>query len=166
MKGGVTGHQDLGSPETIQWVSSLLHTVLVRERVTEGLTCLARGTDQIYARALTELGLPFVAVIPCRRIEDSFESEQDLGAFRHLLERARETILLPFESPSEEAYYAAGKKLVDNSDLLIAVWNGKPAKGLGGTADVIAYAFERNVPIVRLNPVTREGPMYLRGTRE
>lgn len=50
---------------------------------------------------------------------------------------------LPFSEPSEEAFYAAGKAVVDACDWLIAVWDGEPARGLGGSADVVAYARNR-----------------------
>jgi len=47
---------------------------------------------------------------------------------------------LAFREPSEEAFFAAGKAVVDACDWLIAVWDGEPARGLGGSADVVAYA--------------------------
>ena len=31
--------------------------------------------------------------------------------------------------------------------MLVAVWDGQPARGLGGTADVVAYARQRGVPM-------------------
>jgi hypothetical protein len=39
---------------------------------------------------------------------------------------------------------AAGRSVADRSDLLLAVWDGAPAAGFGGTADVIRYARERS----------------------
>jgi hypothetical protein len=41
---------------------------------------------------------------------------------------------------------------VDLSDLLIAVWDGKEAKGKGGTADIVRYARERDTEVVVLWP--------------
>ncbi len=38
---------------------------------------------------------------------------------------------------------AAGRAVADRSDLLLAVWDGAPAAGLGGTADIVRYAEER-----------------------
>jgi hypothetical protein len=45
---------------------------------------------------------------------------------------------------------------VDKSDMLIAIWDGKPAAGLGGTADAVGYALERRIKILQLNPVTHK----------
>jgi hypothetical protein len=41
----------------------------------------------------------------------------------------------------------AGKVVVDRSSVLVAVWDGQPSRGLGGTADVVRYARERGVPV-------------------
>jgi len=51
-------------------------------------------------------------------------------------------------------------RVVDLADLLIAVWDGKPARGPGGTADVVAYAASAGKPYVWLDPIrltTRTG---------
>jgi hypothetical protein len=42
--------------------------------------------------------------------------------------------------------------VVDPSDVLVAVWDGEPARRLGGTADVVAYARERGVPAIVIWP--------------
>jgi hypothetical protein len=63
-----------------------------------------------------------------------------LKNFEQLLARASEVTTLEHDKPSEEAFWAAGQLVVDESDQVIAVWDGKPAGGLGGTADVVRYA--------------------------
>lgn len=47
---------------------------------------------------------------------------------------------MPFDEPSEKAYWSAGQEIVNQADRLLAVWDGQPAAGLGGTADVVRYA--------------------------
>ena len=34
----------------------------------------------------------------------------------------------------------ASELMIDTADELYAVWDGEPARGYGGTADVVAYA--------------------------
>ena len=46
----------------------------------------------------------------------------------------------------------AGKVVVDRSSVLLAVWDGQPSRGLGGTADVVAYARQRGVPVTVIWP--------------
>ncbi len=55
----------------------------------------------------------------------------------------------------EDGYLAAGQRVVDSSDLMLALWNGQPSAGKGGTADVVHYATERGVRVIRLDPKTR-----------
>ncbi|MEO5877101.1 MAG: hypothetical protein ABIQ26_19070, partial [Streptosporangiaceae bacterium] len=49
--------------------------------------------------------------------------------------------------PTDEAYLVAGHRVVKRSDLLLAVWDGRPAGGLGGTADIVAYARDRGTEV-------------------
>jgi hypothetical protein len=42
---------------------------------------------------------------------------------------------------------AASKLMVDQADELYAVWDGKPARAYGGTADVVACARECGTPV-------------------
>ena len=42
------------------------------------------------------------------------------------------------------------KYMVDNSDLLLAVWNGKK----GGTANTVKYARKKEKEVVIINPDT------------
>ena len=48
------------------------------------------------------------------------------------------------------AYVMAGRATVAHSDMLIALWNGQPPRGRGGTADVVRFAFERANPVIHI----------------
>lgn len=39
-----------------------------------------------------------------------------------------------------DGYLAVGRRVVDSSEILIAIWNGKPAMGRGGTGDIVKHA--------------------------
>jgi hypothetical protein len=93
-----------------------------------------------------------MVVIPCEGYEDTFDDLADLTEYRRLLAASIDTVQLPFHEPSEEAYWAAGKRIVDMADTLIAVWDGQPAGGLGGTADVVDYAKKEKKEVLRIWP--------------
>jgi hypothetical protein len=60
---------------------------------------------------------------------------------------------------SDSAAHMAGSEiLVDLAEELFAVWDGEPAWGYGGTADVVSYAERNGVPVRVLWPegATRE----------
>jgi len=118
-----------------------------------GVSSLAIGADQLLARLVIEHGGKIHAVLPFIDIERTFSPEH-LPVFHDLASRAVIEVLDTCGT-DEDAYLAAGKRVVDLSDIVLAVWDGKPAKGKGGTADVVAYAIERGVPLVHIDPTSR-----------
>ena len=96
---------------------------------------------------------------PLEHYEATFAAP-DRVAYEQLRARATTVTTLPFDIPSEAAFYAAGRTVVDRADLLIAIWDGEPARGWGGTADVVAYAGQADTPVVVVWPrgVQRAAP--------
>jgi hypothetical protein len=76
-----------------------------------------------------------------------FKSIYSKAAFTTLLEQADHVIELPSEDTREACYLAAGLYVLDHSDVLIALWDGEPARGTGGTAEIVAEARRRGMPI-------------------
>jgi len=155
MKIGITGHQQLGSEATITWLAETLEGVIHQYHIDVGLSSLAVGADQLYAEVLRKAHIPYIAVIPCAGYETTFQTTGDLERYQELLRGASKRRQLHFEKPSETAFYEAGKQIANHSDMLIAIWNGQPAKGLGGTGDIVKYALSIKKPVVHLNPVSR-----------
>lgn len=118
----------------------------------QGICALAAGADQLFARLVIEQGGRLHVVIPCRGYETTFSTDEELAEFRSLLEQATEVERMEFPNPSERAFLAAGRRVADLSDRVIAVWDGKPARGLGGTADIVAYAREHQKATVVIWP--------------
>ena len=156
MIAGITGHQNLGDQEAISWVKENLAQEIQKQKITTGLTCLAIGADQLFAQILDGFQIPYIAVVPCEKYDETFVKEPDRENYHQYLANAKESIKLDFPFPSEQAFYEAGKYVVDHSDVLFAVWNGKAAKGLGGTGDVVEYAKKKKKMVIHINPVTME----------
>ena len=151
---GVTGHQRLDDPEAWPWVARVIRDGLARmEPPLIGVTSLAVGTDQLLARLVLEQGGSLHVVLPYAGIERSFRPE-DVPAYRELSQQATVEVL---DTPGtdEDAYLAAGQRVVDLSDIVLAAWNGRPAKGRGGTGDVVAYAIRKGVPLIHISPHAR-----------
>jgi hypothetical protein len=159
MRIGVTGHQRLDDSSAWSWVTATIDRELdVVEPPLVAITSLAIGADQLLARLVLKRGGAIEAVLPYENLERSF-AEADLPSFRELRDQAT-LEMLQTRGDDEDAYLAAGKRVVDRSDLLIAVWNGKPAKGKGGTGDIVQYALEHGVPTVHINPTDRSLKRY------
>ncbi len=155
MKVGITGHQDLGSEGTVKWLSSTVETAIKQYAIDLGITSLALGADQLYAMILRKNHIQYTVIIPSKEYENTFTNPTDREKYTSLLQHAYDKIRLPFDKPSESAFYEAGKKVVNLSDVVIAIWDGQPAKGLGGTGDIVEYALSIKKPVVHLNPITQ-----------
>lgn len=148
---GSTGHINI-TRETRVIVARELAGILAAQRAPiVGLTSLAPGADQAFAWAVAAAGGDLVFVRPCARIEDSIP-EGNLTHFRAARDLAVDVVALPFEEPSEDAYLAAGEYIADNVDLLVAVYDGEPAGGKGGTGDIVERRNAAGLPVIVVWP--------------
>lgn len=139
---GVTGHQVLPL-EAVSYIEREIARIV--EEIGSrgdlvGLTSLAIGADQLFAKAIIFAGGQLEVIVPCREYETTFNREEDLIAYRLLLARSSKVEIMDYDNPSEESFFAAGCRIVDSCDELLAIWDGKPARGFGGTADIVKYA--------------------------
>ena len=117
------------------------------------VSALADGADQIAAEAALELGFSLQAVLPFARDEyrRDFKRADAAARFDALVGKAQTVLELPGARTSEpEAYMMAGRATVAHCDVLVAVWDGLPARGRGGTAEVVQLAIKRGSPVVHL----------------
>lgn len=124
----------------------------IRERLSRypagvtGLSILADGADQIFARAVIDLGGALEAFIPAEEYRSGLPAEAH-AEYDNLLKRAVAVHVLPFVESTSESHMAASKLMVDEADELYAVWDGESARAYGGTADVVAYARDHDTPV-------------------
>ena len=153
MKVGITGHQNLTAAES-DWLRDELEIEIKQMKIEEAFSCLAIGADQIFARVILAKNIPLVAITPCKKYEQTFDDNR-IELYKSLLKQTTNEIILDFESPSEEAFYEAGKTVVNKSDVVFAFWDSLPSKGLGGTADIVSIAKTLNKKIIHLNPINQ-----------
>jgi hypothetical protein len=155
MRVGVTGHQRLRDRGGWDWVRTAVVATLQPILDLEGISSLAVGADQVFARCVLGLGGRLVAVVPFPEYATSFSDPADQLEYVRLLNRAVRTVTLPGAADRESAFFEAGKYVCGMSDLLLAVWDGKPAKGRGGTGDVVVYALAAGKAVIQLDPFAR-----------
>ncbi len=143
---GVTGHQGL-DVATERRIRSALAIEISRRGAILGVSSLAEGADQLFAEEVLRQGGALVAVIPCEGYEQAFQTDDARMTYDRLKGQATEVIELSYGAPGEEAYWAAGRRVVDLVDEILAVWDGEKSGGLGGTADVVDYARQHKVPV-------------------
>ncbi len=152
---GISGHQNLGDESSVAWVADQMRRLLQETPFDLGSTSLAAGADQLFAEIVLELGRPFEFVSPSLHYEKAFTDPAAREKFLRLERQAKVRWDLPFSEPGGEAFLQAGQCVVDHADLMLFVWNGLPAKGRGGTADVVAYARARGKSYLLLDPNVR-----------
>ena len=114
---------------------------------------IADGADQIAAEIALELGWELEAILPFSRdvYRASLANHGARERFDALIERACCLLELPGDpDDSLDAYIMTGRATVSHCDVLIAVWDGKPPRGRGGTGEVVQLALTRGTAIVHV----------------
>lgn len=120
--------------------------ILKAHKPAKAFSGMALGVDTIFAEACVELGIPFVAVIPFPGQEDRWiQSSKD--RYYRLLEKA-EYIEVVCHVYSKEAFQRRNEWMVNNSGLLLSIWDGTE----GGTANCTHYAMHKEKKILYLSP--------------
>jgi len=153
----ITGHQRWPAAADAHIRAGITAQLAAATRPLVGATSLAAGADQLFARMVLEAGGTIHVVVPCARYEEAFADHAALVEYKRLLAQAAATEQLAYAQPSEQAYAQAGFRVVELCDLLVAVWDGAPARGQGGTGEVAAYARQqgRQVAIIWPDGVKR-----------
>lgn len=147
MRIGITGHRKFDAP-TSDLIRQALRRMVAgyQPRDLVGVSCLAEGSDTLFAEAVAEHGGSLEIVVPAIRYREALPPAQRC-AYDDLLARATTVHRLSFVESDDTAYLAGNQQMLSVVDKLIAVWDGLPARGLGGTADVVADARERGLPV-------------------
>jgi hypothetical protein len=147
---GITGHANL-TDTTTALIYDSIRAVLARlpGPGLVGLTCLARGADQVFAHVVLELGGDIEVVVPAGDYFDRIDDKASRDRCDAYLARAIAIHTLAYPSANGEAYLAASQEVVDRSDLLLAVWDGSPSSGTG---QAVAYAQSANRDVVTVWP--------------
>jgi hypothetical protein len=119
------------------------------------VSSVAAGADMLFGQAALERSVPWLVLLPFGREEfaKDFTPEQWSEA-EALMQRAASIQVGPPTGSRDEAYLETGLRTVDECDVLVAVWNGNPAAGTGGTAEVVAYARQVGRPLVWIHSET------------
>jgi hypothetical protein len=125
---------------------------------------LAEGADRVVAEEAGALGYKLDVVLPFLADEYSRDFPDSEAAFQTLFGKAETRLVLDGDPGTlnggrgetggqadqvkrSRAYQAAGRMVVRNSDLIIAIWDGEPGRGDGGTADIVLFSVRFGVPV-------------------
>jgi len=171
---GVTSHRDIPTDE-VEALRKCVQTFFaqLREAFPElplvVLSALAEGGDQLIAEEALAIGARLIAPLPLPRalyVED-FATPAVRANFEALCSRA-EIVLLPrlMEQPHhvigahgaarDRQYAKAGVYIASHCHVLLSLWDGNGAAGLGGTAQIVNYHLTGTPPgLVLRHPHSR-----------
>jgi hypothetical protein len=175
---GVTGHRDLSDAdpeilratiaEIFEMIASSVQAVQMHSDAPAIyskeapavllISALAIGADTLAAELALERKWHLAVAMPF--FEEAYERDfvkEAAPAFKAMLERARAegaVVELDNDDPQQrpQGYLQSGRFMLRHCDLMLAIWNGGPSAGVGGTGDVIAEARAMNIPIVKVDP--------------
>jgi hypothetical protein len=149
---GFAGHRHLQNPDA---VSKALRAELTSLQKKEGeliaMSSIASGADTLFAEEVLRAGIKWIVLLPMAEemFREDFTAEEWARAKQLIAQASEVRVLSGKERP--QVYVDCGKATVDDSDYLLALWDGKPAQGPGGTAEMVAYAktMEREITLLR-----------------
>ena len=109
---------------------------------------------------------------------DAVDGHIPLQDFRALVGKARSVLQLPGQRRTEadtkqqgnlkenRAYEAAGLTVLNQADILLAIWDGEGSRGRGGTAEMVAEAARQRIPIIHVDANGEAEPRILGGDGE
>lgn len=157
----VTGHRKLvGTPGLSTAIDRALDLIVdqlrpaIRDRCRlVVVSALADGADRIVAdRVLARRGARLEVILPMTEADyvTDFDRAHSLQEFEHLLGEASWVATMPPSPTRQDAYLNAGRAVIDRADAAIAIWDGQPAAGKGGTGDIVGYLREEHRPWIWL----------------
>jgi hypothetical protein len=137
------------------------------------VSALASGADQWVAQIATgtDFNLELQCILPFHRDEyvKDFSEPSDIELFKKLLQQASTILELDGKveededgnrEPDSRSYEAVGRAVLNQSDLLIAIWDGEEARGKGGTGQMVQEALLEGIPVIRV-PWTSPGNWFI-----
>ena len=168
---GVTGHRRLTDPAAlIPGIRAAVQGVVDRflgpgaEPALLVISALAEGADRLVAAevlARPDATMEAVLPLPPGEYLDDFTGDASKAEFTEMLGRAASVWVARPGGSRDEAYERAGRHVVDRADVLIALWDGEPPRGRGGTATVVSYARAQGVPVAWVPTFDRGRPGLL-----
>ncbi len=125
------------------------------------ISALADGADRMAARAALRNGFALASALPfpIADYEKDFADAASREEYADLLARSARTLVLPGDHDRDPRdYQAVGHLIIDNADIILAVWDGGASGGRGGTTELVERAAAMGVPIVHVDAAGEAAP--------
>jgi len=145
-----TGYLKAFTPEAQQALTTATNTPITFSTISP----LAEGADRLVADVVLKHGgiLEALLPMPVDEYEKDFITPESKREFREFLAQSQRVTVtecgVALDDPNyrQKSYLRVGEETVARCDILIALWDGLPSRGMGGTADIVALALKLNKP--------------------
>ncbi len=157
---GFIGHRCLDDHAAARtWIHDALVTLKEETEAKGGLLELylscAIGADQLTIECAEELEIPVHLILPLapKAFLKDFETEEERQTCAKLIAKAESgengwTLRICQSTGTRpDCYYDMSQQILQGSDALFVFWNGKEARGLGGTAEMLELAKRMGLPV-------------------
>lgn len=123
-----------------------------------GISSAAAGADLLFLDACGDAGLKTVILLPFskERFRDDFDDPAEWEHACRGIDAAWWCEVSPGGEDAPAAYHVVARESLEMADRMIFLWNGQPARGLGGTAETVKEARERGIPSRVIDATTLE----------
>lgn len=117
--------------------------------IVYGVSSAAAGADLLFAESCLELDIPvrILLPMPAEEFRNDFDAET-WARVERVLARAISVEVTGTTGERSELYYECGIRTVQQCRLLVVLWDGQKARGLGGTAEIVEFAEKIGRPVV------------------
>lgn len=150
------GENSIQCDELKSKLEELIRKLIEEEGVTHFISGVALGVDTYAANIVLELkseysDITLECAIPWENQAAKW-NERDREIYYDLISKCDKETLLQ-QRYSNDCLQKRNEYMVDKSDFIIAVWNGKPS----GTGNTVKYAQKKNKAVLIINPQMIKG---------
>ncbi|MEO5915173.1 MAG: hypothetical protein ABIS50_13135 [Luteolibacter sp.] len=113
-----------------------------------GISSAAAGADLLFLDACREAGLKTVVLLPFpkERFQEDFGDPADWEHACRCMDDAWWCEVSPGGEGAPAAYHVVARESLEVADRMLFLWDGQPARGIGGTGETVREAKEREIP--------------------
>jgi hypothetical protein len=154
---GFTGHRSLpDETKSRESIRGFLREQKARtSAIVYGVSSAAAGGDLLFAECCLELEIPLQVLLPLSKEEfrKDFDEATWLRA-EQVMSKAISVEVTGDRESRNKAYYECGIETVQQSQLMITLWDGEPSRGMGGTQEIKEFAEQMGKPVIWIHSVT------------
>lgn len=128
-----------------------------------GIASAAAGADLLFLEACGEAGFRTVVLLPFLRdrFHEDFEDPAEWDLACRLMDAAWWCEVVPGGEDAPAAYHVVARESLNIAERMLFLWNGKVARGLGGTGETVREALELGIPSRVIDADTFDARWYV-----